>query len=254
MPLNRLTWPIACVAIAGLAASCTHRTSDNPLTVFAAASLTDAIDAIADSFSVHTEAPVRVHVAASSVLARQIESGARADIFITADPSWGEYLIEQGIVVSGRELTITSHLVLVRRETSDSSTSLREALDSSRRLAIGDPAHVPAGAYAKDWLECMGMWGLLQNRIIPTIDVRAALAAVDTGAADAAIVYSSDTHALGAAYGGDIFRLADECQPEITYGAYVGRFGNVDRSVAFLEYLSSPARRETWTKLGFEWR
>lgn len=242
------------MTLAGLLVSCSPDNNDKSLTVFAAASLTDALDTIADSFRVETGSSVRISVAASSVLARQMESGARADVFVTADPSWGEYLIDKGVLVSGRELTITSHLVLVRRARFNSSVSVREALESSHRLAIGDPAYVPAGTYAKDWMECMGVWGFIQSRIIPTIDVRAALAAVETGAADVAIVYSSDTHALDATRHRDVSRLDDECQPEITYGAYVGRSGNVDRAVAFVEYLSSPARRDTWMKLGFEWR
>lgn len=242
------------IILAGLSVSCSPDDNEKSLTVFAAASLTDAVEAIADSFRIGTGSSVRVNVAASSVLARQIEGGARADVFLTADPSWGEYLIDEGIVVPGRELTITSHLVLVRRDATDSSPPSLEALKSSRRLAIGDPAHVPAGIYAKHWMQCMGVWGLLQNRIIPTIDARAALAAVETGSADAAIVYSSDTYALDARGQADVFRLADECQPEIRYGAYVGQFGSEERTNAFLDYLSSPARRATWMKLGFEWR
>ncbi len=255
----RLSLALVCrwvvlAAFAGLAASCASRTSQQQLTVFAAASLTDAMDVIADSFRIETGVSVRVNLAASSVLARQIESGARTDLFISADPSWGQYLTERGSLVSARELRITSHLVLVQPVRDRASNADRLTLESSRRLAIGDPAHVPAGKYAREWMECMNVWGLLENRIIPTIDVRAALAYVTTGAADAAIVYSSDTYALVADQRGEISRLDDECQPAITYGAYATRSGNVEWADAFLEYLSSPARRDTWLKLGFEWR
>lgn len=156
--------------------------------VFAAASTGDVVrDVVATS-----EPGAAVSVAASSTLARQIRHGAPADVFVTADPAWADWLESEGVAVLDRADLAGGRLVWVESERTPRRTSLAEAVAASGRLALGDPAHVPAGAYARDALTEAGLWEAVADRVVPQADVRAALAAVESGAADAAVVYASD--------------------------------------------------------------
>lgn len=136
--------------------------------------------------------PTLVSVAASSVLARQIAQGAPADVFVAADPDWIEWLIERGVPVVERRVVATGRLVLVGPVGTPEAASLASALAPVDRLALADPSHVPAGAYARESLQAEGLWDRVSTHVVPLGDVRAALAAVETGAADRAIVYASD--------------------------------------------------------------
>jgi molybdate transport system substrate-binding protein len=149
--------------------------------VFAAASTADVVS--------ETAPRATVSVAASSVLARQIARGAPADVFVTADPAWIDWLVEEGVEVLDRRVVARGRLVIVsRREKGDGSPY-------AGRIAMGDPAHVPAGRYARAALKAAGRWDDVAPRAVFTGDVRAALAAVETGAADRAVVYASDVQA-----------------------------------------------------------
>ena len=159
--------------------------------VLAAASTGDVAFAVAQR---ETDAgrPALVSVAASSVLARQIAQGAPADVFVTADPDWIDWLGERGVSVVERRVVATGRLVLVGPVDAPAGASLATALASADRLALADPSHVPAGAYARESLEAAGLWDGVSARVVPLGDVRAALAAVESGVADRAIVYGSD--------------------------------------------------------------
>lgn len=162
--------------------------------VLAAASTGDVVHAVAQREK-EAGRPTLVSVAASSVLARQIAQGAPADVFVTADPDWIDWLIERRGPVVERRVVATGRLVLVGPADAPAGASLATALASADRLALADPTHVPAGAYARESLEAAGLWDGVSTRVVPLGDVRAALAAVETGAADRAIVYASDATA-----------------------------------------------------------
>ena len=154
-----------------------------PLVVFAAASTADVVRSVLEG--------AVVSVGATSALARQIDSGARPDLLVAADPEWVEWLQGRGAFMVDIVEVASGQMVVV------GPVGARGAglEDRALRVAIADPAHVPAGRYARRALEAVGLWAGLEGRAVRTGDVRAALAAVETGAADRAVVYASDARA-----------------------------------------------------------
>jgi len=155
------------------------------ITVFAAASMTNVLQEIGAAYTAETKIPVVFSFAASSVLARQIESGAPADVFVSADQDWMDYLQARNLVaLQTRSVVASNDLVLVAP--ADSKASLRivpgfalaAALGDSGRLATGDPASVPVGKYAQAALTSLGVWASVEGRIAATDNVRSALAFV----------------------------------------------------------------------------
>ena len=166
-----------------------------PVTVAAAVSLTDVLEEIAKAYAAGGGGPVRFNLAGSNVLARQIVNGAPADLFISADEAQMDVVEKAGAAVAGSRIAIVENqLALVA--TPDKVDFVRQefarAPAAIRRVAMGDPAAVPAGVYARRYLEQRGLWTVYEPRIVPTANVRAALAAVETGGVDAAIVYLTD--------------------------------------------------------------
>lgn len=174
--------------------------AEPPLTVFAAASLTDAMTAAGEAYREKTGSEVRFSFASSSTLARQIEAGAPAQLFASANEAWMDYLEERNLIVAEtRSSPIANRLALVapsateRGEVSvDESLDLPALLGAEGRLAVGDPAHVPAGIYAKQALERLGLWAAVENRLARTDNVRAALALVESGETPLGITYATD--------------------------------------------------------------
>ena len=164
------------------------------ITVFAAASLTDVMEDLAARYELTTNEKVRFSFAGSSVLARQIEAGAPAHLFVSANIKWVNYLEEKNLTASGTRATIASNkLVLVIRNTAKLPLSDIEAyLGSHGRLAVADPAHVPSGQYAREALIDLGQWPSLEPRLALADNVRSALALVHRGEAPAGIVYATD--------------------------------------------------------------
>jgi molybdate transport system substrate-binding protein len=172
------------------------------VTVFAAASLADVLHTLADRW--HARAPtLRFSLAASSTLARQIEQGANADIFVSADEDWMDYLERRGRIEPGSRRDLASNaLVVVRRgpaagaAAGESIETLRRALldrsDAAGHVVTGDPAHVPVGRYAKQALVALGLWAAVEPRLVRADNVRSALAFVERGEANAGIVYATD--------------------------------------------------------------
>lgn len=168
------------------------------VTLFAAASTAEAVEALAARYAEAGGDEVRAVFAASSTLAKQIARGAPADLFLSASPAWMDYLAERGLVSNaGRRDLMGNRLVLImpkahlRRLELRPGAALGAAL-GPRPLAIADPAHVPAGIYAAAALEALGLWDQLAGRTVRAGDVRAALALVARGEAGAGIVYASD--------------------------------------------------------------
>jgi molybdate transport system substrate-binding protein len=173
--------------------------AERVLTVFAAASLTDVLEETGQAFTRNAGTPVRFSFAGSSALARQIESGAPADVFVSADQEWMDYLAQRKLVQPATRVDVAANsLVLVAP--ADSTLVLKiaprfalaKALGTSGRLSVGNPESVPAGRYAKAALTALGAWDSVANRIIAADNVRTALNFVALGEAPLGIVYATD--------------------------------------------------------------
>jgi len=170
----------------------------SPITVFAAASLTDALQELGDGFTNETSIPIKFSFAASSALARQIENGAPADVFFSADLEWMDYLQSRNLIQRDtRRDLLGNRLVLVAPADSriklkiEPHFALAAALGSGH-MATGDPDGVPVGRYAREALTTLGVWGDVADRLVRADSVRSALAFVDRGEAALGIVYETD--------------------------------------------------------------
>lgn len=169
------------------------------LTVFAAASTTNVIRNVARQFEQQTGIDMTLSFNASSTLARQIEAGAPADIYLSGNRQWMDHLEEAGVIVAEtRQGLLANDLVLIAPRDGTFEIELapefdfRSRLPDVKRIAIGDPSHVPAGQYARQALQTLGWWESLEPMIIPALDVRAALRLVERGEVDAGIVYATE--------------------------------------------------------------
>ena len=199
------------------------------ITVFAATSLTDALTEIGRAYERETNERVTFNFAASSVLARQIENGAPADVFLSAD----ERSMDRVKTIE-RASVLSNTLVIV----GDDIASPRDLIGMS--VALGDPASVPAGVYAREYLTRIGLWKDVAPHVIPTENVRAALAAVRAGNAQAAIVYKTDARGIPIAY-----EIRDG--PRISYPfAVVSEKGR-----RFFAYLRSKPALDVFARHGF---
>lgn len=176
------------------------------VTVFAAASTSGALEDLAERYMAAGGGRVRTVFAASSTLAKQIAQGAPADLFLSANPAWMNYLTERGVLdpVSRVDL-LGNRLVLIVPRNGTGTNNDPGQVDpawladlvlgegpNGKPLVIADPGHVPAGLYAKAALDTLGLWQRLAGRAVRTADVRAALALVDRGEAAAGVVYATD--------------------------------------------------------------
>ncbi len=257
---SALLAPVLCVPLLAAGAAPRAQGAPPPLTVFAAASLQDALRAIEPAWRAASPVgpPLRFSFAASSALARQIEQGAPADIFASADEPWMDYLEQRGLIAPGTRVSpLANALVLVAPADSaarpfplDRNADLAALLGPNGRLATGDPAHVPVGRYAQAALEWMGQWRALSPRLARADNVRAALLLVERGEAPLGIVYATDARAsrgvevLGA--------FPAESHPPVTYPFALTRRAEADaRARALLAFLAGPGADETWRRFGF---
>lgn len=243
------------LALLMLLAAAAGHAAERSVTVFAASSLTDVMTEIGKAYTAATQVPVRISPAASSALARQIESGAPADIFVSADQEWMDYLGTRNLIKAGTRTNIVSNsLVLVAPADSKLSLrivegfGLRRALGSSGRLATGDPASVPIGKYAQAALTKLKVWNDVKDRMIPADNVRTALNFVALGEAPLGIVYATD------ARGNAKVRVVDSfpatTHERISYPAAATRSSGAD-AAEFLKFLTGDAARAIFDKAGF---
>lgn len=223
------------------------------ITVSAAVSLTDALTSAAEAYGAGGHGGVRFNFAASNVLAQQIIDGAPVDVFISADEAQMDAIERAGMVAAGTRVDLLGNqlAVVVPSDRRRTFASIRDLLDPAfRRIAIGDPAGVPAGVYAKQYLERTGLWSTLQSRIVPSGSVRAALAAVETGAVDAAIVYRSDARIASRATVAWIVPAAEG--PHIVYPAAI-LSGSHEQAAAkrFLDFLHGADATRVFERFGF---
>ncbi len=243
---------LALLLILNLACSRPQK-SENSLFVFAAASLTnvlpEAVDSIRQEFP---ELEFKFNFAGSSILAKQIDQGAPADIFISADPLWTNTLLQSGALDSAETLPfVKNRLVIVVPK--NSSTRVEEVADAAslkiKYVAMGDPEHVPAGRYARQALQHSGVWQDLKGRIITAPNVRAALAFVETGETDLGLVYQTD--ALVSERVKTAFVIPERFQPDILYVALLTNDQNKNARRFFRALLSQEAKA-VFEKHGFQ--
>jgi molybdate transport system substrate-binding protein len=223
------------------------------VTVFAAASLIDSLKEAATRFEKQTGDKVYFNFAASSVLEKQIEEGAPADIFFSADEAKMDALEKKGLVVKEtRKDRLSNSLVIVTA--ADRKVDIHSAADLAgdkvKRLALADPKAVPAGIYARAFLEKEKLWPAVEPKVIPTDNVRAALAAVESGNVEAGIVFKTDaaiSKKVKIAYA-----VAPEDGPVIRYPlALIKGSKQVEAARKFLQYLDSDDAAKVFKKYGF---
>jgi molybdate transport system substrate-binding protein len=225
------------------------------VTVFAAASLKEALDDQAKQFESSTGNKVVVSYAASNALAKQIESGAPADVFISADLDWMDYLDQRRLLASNTRYNLLRNSIVLIAPASSSSTlkiapnfGLAAALGSDK-LAMANPDSVPAGRYGKSALESLGVWTSVERQVARAENVRAALALVSRGEAPFGIVYRTDAMADRGVRVVDAFPAGSH--PPIVYPAAVVATSKSAAAKDLLDFLRSPSARPTWDKYGF---
>jgi molybdate transport system substrate-binding protein len=228
------------------------------IVVFAAASLTNALGDIARAYEPSVKDKVSFSFASSSTLAKQIENAAPADVFISADLEWMDYLENLRLLAPGSRFDLLGNrLVLIAPKDSNLAVTLAPGVDlipmlKGGLLAAGDPDHVPAGKYAKVALEKLGAWEAVSGRMARADSVRAALALVERGEAPLGIVYATD-----AAVAPKVKVLAvfpGDAHPPIVYPAALVQGRATPAAARFLAYLKTPEAAAVFRKYGFSVR
>jgi len=228
------------------------------IVVFAAASLTNALSEIGQAFERQGNEKVTFSFASSSTLAKQIESGAPANLFISADLEWMDYLDKQHLIAPGsRSDLLGNRLVLVAPRDSDLSVVLTSGVDfvpllKGGLLATGDPDHVPVGKYAKIALQKLGAWDTVSGKIARADSVRAALALVERGEVAVGIVYATDAAISPKVKVVGMF--GEDLHPSITYPAGLIHGKATPAAARFLDYLKTNESKTTFQKYGFSVR
>ncbi|WP_039055177.1 molybdate ABC transporter substrate-binding protein [Enterobacter sp. Bisph1] len=229
---------------------------EGKITVFAAASLTNALQDIAAAYKKEKNVEVVSSFASSSTLARQIEAGAPADLFISADQKWMDYAVDKKAIDSAtRETLLGNSLVVVASKASaQGDITVNEKTDwnallKGGRLAVGDPQHVPAGIYAKEALSKLGAWETLSPKLAPAEDVRGALALVERNEAPLGIVYGSDAVASKGVKVVGTFPEASHQKVEYPLAMIDGHKNA--RVTAFYDYLKGPQASQIFKRYGF---
>ena len=225
------------------------------VTVFAAASMKNALDAANAAWTAETSKETVVSYAASSALAKQIESGAPADIFISADLDWMKYLADKNLVKADTQTKLLGNrIVLVAPREGAQPVEIGQGFDLSAllgdgKLAMGAPDSVPAGKYGKAALEKLGAWSAVEGKVAGAESVRAALALVSRGEAPYGIVYQTDAAAdPGVAIVGT---FPENTHPPIIYPIAVLTESKAPDAAAYLDYLKSDKAAPFFEKEGF---
>lgn len=222
-------------------------------TVFAAASLEGSLDEVVRAFESSTGNTVRISYGASSALARQIDAGAPAQVFISADEDWMDHVESRGLLAHPRVVLLTNSLVLIAPAASvpklqiEPGFAIAAALHGGR-LALADTKAVPAGKYARAALESLGVWHQVEGRLAPAENVRAALAFVARGEAPLGIVYRTDAMAEPGVAVVDTFPASSHAPIVYPMGVLRGATKPAEDLAA---YLASPSARAIWTRYGF---
>lgn len=253
MSLPSTRWDIAAalsVTLAGQAVAA------EKVTVFAAASLTNTLQEIATQYKKHTDVEVVSSFASSSTLARQIEQGAPADLFISADQQWMDDAVAKKSMDEATRVTLLGNELVLVAPRSDSAkpVTLNQQTDwksllKGERLAVGDPDHVPAGIYAQEALQKLGAWETVSPSLARANNVRAALALVERNETPYGIVYGSDAVASAKVQVVGTFP-ADSHKP-VEYPMAIVKEHNRAAVKAFYDYLKGPEAAAVFKQYGF---
>jgi molybdate transport system substrate-binding protein len=243
------------VLAVGVAFSISRPASAAEILVFAAASLKDALDAIDADWRKENGKHATISYAASSALAKQIEAGAPADLFISADLDWMDYLDKKGLIAPGSRRDLLSNtLVLIAPADSAAKVDIAPGFPLARllrggRLAMADPNAVPAGKYGKAALTKLGVWDQVSASVAAAENVRAALLLVARGEAPFGIVYKTDAAAEPKVK--IIAAFPPDSVPSITYPIAVTAASKNPDAAVFVTYLSDTAAAKQFEKYGF---
>jgi molybdate transport system substrate-binding protein len=248
------SWLVTLVlCLATCAASAADATGS--LLVFGAASLTNVLDELDQAFTAKTKVPVKASYAASSALAKQIEAGAPADIFFSADTDWVDYLEQRKLLKPGtRRDVVANRLVLIAPADSKAKLKIVPHFDlagalGEGRLATGDPDSVPVGKYAQAALQKLGVWEQVAPKLVRAENVRAALAFVARGEAIFGIVYQTDALAENRVRVVDVF--PGDSHPAITYPIAL-TVGAQPQAQKFVTFVTGDAGSKIFRKYGFQ--
>ncbi|HMR29968.1 MAG TPA: molybdate ABC transporter substrate-binding protein [Geminicoccaceae bacterium] len=242
---------LALVLGVGLAA--TAQAADTQ--VFAAASLKNALDNIIAQYKAETGKVVSASYAASSALARQIEQGAPADIFMSADLDWMDYLQQRNLIEPDTRVNLLGNrLVLIAPADSNAQIEIGKGFELAKllgdgRLAVGETSSVPAGRYAKAALESLGAWASVESKLAPAENVRAAMALVARGEAPLGIVYETDAAADKSVKVVGFF--PQDSHPPIVYPVALTAASTNPDAPAFLAYVRSARAAPLFKEQGF---
>lgn len=244
-------------AVLGLAALLTFPAAaqDKPVIVFAAASMTTAMEDLGKAYAAKGNAAPKFSFAASSALARQIEQGAEAALFISADEPWMDYLAERKLIVpESRKSVLANRLVLIAPADRPRTVGLTAGTDLAAllgdgRLVTGDPAHVPVGRYAEAVLKKLNMWAGVEAKLARTENVRAALTLVERGEAPFGIVYATDAAVSPKVMVAGTF--PSDSHPPITYPFAIVAKQDSASARALFSYLVGPEAAAVYRKYGF---
>lgn len=222
--------------------------------VFAAASLTNVLDEIAGDYESKTGKKVILSYAASSALARQIEAGSPAQIFVSADLDWMNYLQKRDLVMGQPHMLAHNKLVMIAPIDSDVKVTIGKGMNlqsalGEERLALADPASVPAGKYARAAFEYFGEWSSIEKKVIPLDNVRVTLVVVEAGEAPLGVVYATDAKVSSKVK--VVGEFPDESHPPIVYPAALIKEGSDADAESFFAYLKSESAAEVLKKFGF---
>jgi molybdate transport system substrate-binding protein len=229
---------------------------EQPVTVFAASSLTDVMHTVGGLYEAAGHPAPKFNFAASSALAHQIEQGGQADLFLSADEAWMDYVVGKQLVdITTRRALLTNTLVLVSPATKPLTLTLAPGLDlagalKGGKLALGDPDSVPAGKYAKEALEYFSAWASIEASVARAENVRAALRFVETGDAAAGIVYATDAKAVGPSVL-IVGTFPEDSHTPITYPAALLTGKAAGPGKAFLDFLATDGAKKAFLEAGF---
>lgn len=251
MSLHRLL--SAACGLAFLVSTAVHA---DEIAVFAAASTTGALDEAGRAFNARTGHTLKPSYASSSTLAKQVEQGAPAQIFISANEKWADYLEERKLLAPGTRTSLLGNSVVLIAPVDSKSPDIKiekgfdlVAALRGGRLAVGDPDHVPAGMYAKEALTNLGVWDVLERRLARMNDVRSALTLVERGEAPFGIVYATDAAAAKGV------RVVGTFPPtshgKVSYPVAMIAGQDKGAAKAFFDFMASPEGKAVFKRHGF---
>ena len=246
-------WLICAIALAG-GSSLAEEPRKSEVLVFAAASLTNVLAELAPVWEKSSGVTVKLSFAASSVLARQIEAGSNADVFISADQEWMDYLQARNLIAKRSRVDLVGNrLVLIAPADSKVELEIRRGFDlagalAGGRLSTGDPDTVPVGRYARSALTSLGVWEQVADRLVRADNVRSAMTFVSRGEAPLGIVYATDAQIDNKVR--VVATFPDNSHDPITYPAAATATAGPD-AAGFLAFLRSKQAAFLWNKFGF---